>query len=64
MCDNDCVNRSEKNEKGDRVYSEGSFDNTIPVFGCPHITGAFYDAADLEVGFQKCKANILACVTK
>lgn len=61
VCDTKKLNKSKKDSKGRRYYSEGSFGGEIPVYGCPHITGkAILDAGAKQEGINNCVKSILA----
>lgn len=51
--------------KNGRIFQEGSLGNSIPVFGCPHITGAYFiDKNEIDRGIKFCFDGIKKIIGK
>jgi hypothetical protein len=61
LCNNMKKRKEIKSSKGVRYYAEGSFGGKIPIYGCPHITGAkrYYSHDEFQKGIALCKEGIL-----
>ncbi len=62
LCNNMKKGKSRTTSRGQRYYAEGSYGGEIPIYGCPHITGArrYYSQGDFQKGIALCKERIFS----
>ena len=62
LCNNMKKEDSMTTSRGQRYFAEGSFGGEIPIYGCPHITGAqrYYSQGDFKKGIALCKERIFS----